>query len=73
MSCLMQVLRHHFLLGNCTGSGSDSGGAPVSVDQSEVIFIGTGTSEGIPRVSCLTNPTKTCPVSLQTYANLLHA
>ncbi|KAJ1289436.1 hypothetical protein BS78_02G163800 [Paspalum vaginatum] len=30
--------------------------------QSELIFLGTGTSEGIPRVSCLTDPTKTCPV-----------
>lgn len=30
--------------------------------QSEIIFIGTGTSEGIPRVSCLTNPYKTCEV-----------
>lgn len=30
--------------------------------QSEVIFLGTGTSEGIPRVSCLTHPTKTCAV-----------
>ncbi|XP_020528816.1 putative hydrolase C777.06c isoform X2 [Amborella trichopoda] len=29
---------------------------------SEIIFMGTGTSEGIPRVSCLTNPTKACPV-----------
>ncbi|KAL4194583.1 hypothetical protein AMTRI_Chr05g69330 [Amborella trichopoda] len=28
---------------------------------SEIIFMGTGTSEGIPRVSCLTNPTKACP------------
>jgi len=32
------------------------------VDQSQVIFIGTGTSEGIPRVSCLTNPSTKCPV-----------
>ncbi|XP_020085848.1 putative hydrolase C777.06c isoform X1 [Ananas comosus] len=30
--------------------------------QSEIIFLGTGTSEGIPRVSCLTNQSKTCPV-----------
>ncbi|XP_058068811.1 putative hydrolase C777.06c isoform X2 [Magnolia sinica] len=29
---------------------------------SEIIFLGTGTSEGIPRVSCLTNPLKTCMV-----------
>lgn len=29
---------------------------------SELIFLGTGTSEGIPRVSCLTNPDKKCPV-----------
>lgn len=35
----------------------------LPVDQSQVIFIGTGTSEGIPRVSCLTNPSSTkCPV-----------
>ncbi|XP_065000471.1 putative hydrolase C777.06c isoform X3 [Musa acuminata AAA Group] len=31
-------------------------------DQSEIIFIGTGTSEGIPRVSCLTNQSKACKV-----------
>ncbi|PIA42984.1 hypothetical protein AQUCO_02000439v1 [Aquilegia coerulea] len=31
-------------------------------DESEIIFIGTGTSEGIPRVSCLTNPLKKCAV-----------
>ncbi|KAI3455569.1 hypothetical protein Pfo_012232 [Paulownia fortunei] len=45
-----------------SSSVGDSGGAQVSVNQSEIIFIGTGTSEGIPRVSCLTNPNKTCPV-----------
>lgn len=32
------------------------------IEKSEIIFLGTGTSEGIPRVSCLTNPEKTCPV-----------
>nr|GMC53859.1 putative hydrolase C777.06C [Ipomoea batatas] len=36
-----------------------------SEGQSEIIFLGTGTSEGIPRVSCLTNPVKTCPVRMQ--------
>ncbi|XP_034891192.1 putative hydrolase C777.06c isoform X2 [Populus alba] len=30
--------------------------------QSEIIFMGTGTSEGIPRLSCLTNPSNKCPV-----------
>ncbi|KAL6559974.1 hypothetical protein OROGR_005091 [Orobanche gracilis] len=45
-----------------SNSISDSDGGQFSVDQSEIIFIGTGTSEGIPRVSCLTNPNKTCPV-----------
>ncbi|XP_031474903.1 putative hydrolase C777.06c isoform X2 [Nymphaea colorata] len=34
----------------------------VPDELSEIIFIGTGTSEGIPRVSCLTDPLKTCPV-----------
>lgn len=29
---------------------------------SELIFLGTGTSEGIPRVSCLTDPVKKCLV-----------
>ena len=33
-------------------------------DRSEIVFLGTGTSEGIPRVSCLTNPLKTCSVFL---------
>uniref|UniRef100_A0A5B7CAT6 Metallo-beta-lactamase domain-containing protein n=1 Tax=Davidia involucrata TaxID=16924 RepID=A0A5B7CAT6_DAVIN len=37
-------------------------GIQIPAEQSEIIFLGTGTSEGIPRVSCLTNPTKTCPV-----------
>ena len=27
-----------------------------------LIFLGTGSSDGIPRVSCLTNPNKTCKV-----------
>lgn len=31
-------------------------------EQSEIIFMGTGTSEGIPRVSCLTDPMKKCSV-----------
>lgn len=31
--------------------------------QSEIIFLGTGTSEGIPRVSCLTAESKICEVS----------
>ncbi|KAG8056540.1 hypothetical protein GUJ93_ZPchr0002g25415 [Zizania palustris] len=33
--------------------------------QSELIFLGTGTSEGIPRVSCLTHLSKTCPVCIK--------
>ncbi|KAF3451774.1 hypothetical protein FNV43_RR07870 [Rhamnella rubrinervis] len=37
-------------------------GADIPGDQSEIIFIGTGTSEGIPRVSCVTNPLKKCEV-----------
>lgn len=37
----------------------------MSIEQPEILFLGTGTSEGIPRVSCLTNPINTCPVSLQ--------
>ncbi|CAN4086953.1 unnamed protein product [Withania somnifera] len=43
-------------------SANSQNGAEISAHQSEIIFIGTGTSEGIPRVSCLTNPLKTCPV-----------
>ncbi|KAL0415092.1 UNVERIFIED_CONTAM: putative hydrolase [Sesamum latifolium] len=62
-SRLNRVLRASLHSGFGTNSG---GGAQVSVDQSEIVFVGTGTSEGIPRVSCLTNPDKKCPVSLQT-------
>ncbi|KAL2652407.1 hypothetical protein R1flu_020535 [Riccia fluitans] len=29
---------------------------------SDLIFLGTGTSEGVPRVSCLTHTSKRCPV-----------
>lgn len=38
----------------------------IPADQSEIIFMGTGTSEGIPRVSCLTNPLKKCEVWILT-------
>ncbi|XP_024027914.1 putative hydrolase C777.06c [Morus notabilis] len=37
-------------------------GEELPDDQSEIIFMGTGTSEGIPRLSCLTNPLKKCEV-----------
>lgn len=43
-------------------SSNGVGDVELPVDQSQVIFIGTGTSEGIPRVSCLTNPSTKCPV-----------
>ncbi|KAI4355500.1 hypothetical protein L6164_004266 [Bauhinia variegata] len=48
----------------CFQSTSTTGdtGVVLPADQSEIIFMGTGTSEGIPRVSCLTNPLKKCPV-----------
>ncbi|KAJ7963184.1 Metallo-hydrolase/oxidoreductase superfamily protein [Quillaja saponaria] len=48
----------------CLQSSTANGdiGVQLPDDQSEIIFMGTGTSEGIPRVSCLTNPLKTCPV-----------
>ncbi|KAJ8535852.1 hypothetical protein K7X08_034253 [Anisodus acutangulus] len=45
-----------------SSSTNSQNGTEVSAHKSEIIFIGTGTSEGIPRVSCLTNPLKTCPV-----------
>ncbi|XP_058005049.1 putative hydrolase C777.06c isoform X2 [Hevea brasiliensis] len=44
---------------------SNAGGnadAHSPLEQSEIIFMGTGTSEGIPRLSCLTNRSKKCPV-----------
>lgn len=49
-----------FVSGSVTGDDSSRGSLPD--DQSEIIFMGTGTSEGIPRVSCLTNSLKKCPV-----------
>lgn len=36
-----------------------------TAEQSEILFLGTGTSEGIPRVSCLTNPLENCMVCLK--------
>ena len=30
--------------------------------EGNLIFLGTGSSDGIPRVSCLTNPNKICKV-----------
>jgi phosphoribosyl 1,2-cyclic phosphodiesterase len=35
---------------------------PTSGPKSRIVFLGTGTSEGVPRVSCLTNPDSTCIV-----------
>ena len=34
----------------------------VLTSKSRIIFLGTGTSEGVPRVSCLTNPASQCKV-----------
>ena len=34
----------------------------VLTSKSRIIFLGTGTSEGVPRVSCLTNPVSQCKV-----------
>ncbi|XP_010262084.1 PREDICTED: putative hydrolase C777.06c isoform X2 [Nelumbo nucifera] len=45
-----------------TNSANSNSGTQLSTEPSELIFLGTGTSEGIPRVSCLTNPLKTCAV-----------
>lgn len=45
-----------------TDSASKDLGVQLPSHQSEIIFIGTGTSEGIPRVSCLTDPLKKCLV-----------
>ncbi|TXG68573.1 hypothetical protein EZV62_003508 [Acer yangbiense] len=52
------------ILQACLQSTAASGDAGVQLPshQSAIIFVGTGTSEGIPRVSCLTNPSKKCPV-----------
>uniref|UniRef100_A0ACD5Y2N5 Uncharacterized protein n=1 Tax=Avena sativa TaxID=4498 RepID=A0ACD5Y2N5_AVESA len=44
------------------GAVSSSEAEKEDTRQSELIFLGTGTSEGIPRVSCLTHPSETCPV-----------
>lgn len=52
------------ILQACLHSNPTTGDAVVNlpVEQSEIIFMGTGTSEGIPRVSCLTDPLKKCSV-----------
>nr|KYP54322.1 Putative hydrolase C777.06c family [Cajanus cajan] len=41
---------------------SSTKGVELGGDQAELIFLGTGTSEGVPRVSCLTNPLNKCEV-----------
>lgn len=38
---------------------------------SDLIFLGTGTSEGVPRVSCLTHTSKRCPVRILPLLSLL--
>ncbi|PNT43486.1 hypothetical protein POPTR_003G036800v4 [Populus trichocarpa] len=43
-------------------NASRNADAQLQAGQSEIIFMGTGTSEGIPRLSCLTNPSNKCPV-----------
>ena len=32
------------------------------INNGKLIFLGTGSSDGIPRVSCLTDPNSTCKV-----------
>ncbi|XP_010907308.1 putative hydrolase C777.06c [Elaeis guineensis] len=55
--------RRRFPLGRHQSNIADRDGTtPIPREQSEIIFLGTGTSEGIPRVSCLTNQLKTCGV-----------
>ncbi|KAE8790979.1 hypothetical protein D1007_34626 [Hordeum vulgare] len=54
-----------FFSSSCGAPGSavsSSGAEHEEPRKSELIFLGTGTSEGVPRVSCLTHPSKTCPV-----------
>ncbi|OVA08164.1 Beta-lactamase-like [Macleaya cordata] len=43
-------------------SANGDNGTQAPTEESEIIFLGTGTSEGIPRVSCLTNPLEKCSV-----------
>ncbi|KAH1084746.1 hypothetical protein AAZX31_07G008100 [Glycine max] len=45
-----------------TSTKGDGGAVELGGDQTELIFLGTGTSEGVPRVSCLTNPLLKCEV-----------
>ncbi|XP_028238802.1 putative hydrolase C777.06c isoform X2 [Glycine soja] len=45
-----------------TSTKGDGGAVELGGDQTELIFLGTGTSEGVPRVSCLTNPLHKCEV-----------
>ena len=32
------------------------------INNGKLIFLGTGSSDGVPRVSCLTDPNATCKV-----------
>lgn len=59
--CVQKAAQSGAFVDGLLGVESEAGRQPTS---SQVIFLGTGTSEGIPRVSCLTNPEKSCAVSL---------
>ncbi|XP_078428967.1 metallo-hydrolase/oxidoreductase superfamily protein isoform X2 [Wolffia australiana] len=55
-----RIWRTRTLSTYCLSNGGLDRDRPA--DTSEIIFLGTGTSEGIPRVSCLTDPLKKCEV-----------
>uniref|UniRef100_A0A453KPN9 Metallo-beta-lactamase domain-containing protein n=1 Tax=Aegilops tauschii subsp. strangulata TaxID=200361 RepID=A0A453KPN9_AEGTS len=57
-----------FFSSSCGAPGSAVSSSAAEHEEprkSELIFLGTGTSEGVPRVSCLTDPSKTCPVCIK--------
>ncbi|KAF5190860.1 Atp-dependent zinc metalloprotease ftsh [Thalictrum thalictroides] len=59
---MYRILDGNKVTSQCTTDSAGDTEVQTPVDESEIIFIGTGTSEGIPRVSCLTNPLKKCAV-----------
>ena len=58
------ALRSGQFVDGVLGVKQSAGVDDKSGSSSDLIFLGTGTSEGVPRVSCQTNTSKRCPVTL---------
>ncbi|KAG6543473.1 hypothetical protein Mapa_015143 [Marchantia paleacea] len=61
-SCNTAVTPSHAFVDGVLGVPQQYGDSDSQTGTSDMIFLGTGTSEGVPRVSCLTHTSVRCPV-----------